>query len=270
MQINLWESLAGQGHPPLEVISWIAGLLGAIAVSTAGATWVVKRWHETRTEPYGLRVLLDVAVGDPGHTVFVLNQRGAPIRVECWGVMPWRQVPRLAVSRIIDSDRVDSRAIGQVADVVFGIPAEIIEPGDFRFLRTVLGPESVLTPEEQDRFQSPDATEAELAGLLEAMSAFEELAPRYLGWTSNVRLVPFVQVPGVGYIFGLPARGSISEGGGYRGYPCQSCGHDFSRHHMDAKRGWRRLDGVAAQCQLCSCGRFKGQAAPRPPRDSLR
>lgn len=87
LQINLWESLAGQGHPPLEVISWIAGLLGAIAVSTAGATWVVKRWHETRTEPYGLRVLLDVAVGDPGHTVFVLNQRGAPVRVECWGVM---------------------------------------------------------------------------------------------------------------------------------------------------------------------------------------
>ncbi|WP_457253610.1 hypothetical protein [Pedococcus sp. P5_B7] len=226
---------------------------------------------DSRTSPYGLRLSLDVAVGDPGHVVHVLNQRSGPVTIEWWGVMANRDAPRLVVSRIVPAHRVDSRALHGVADVNSARPLLQIDAGQFLYLRTVRVPEDVLTREQAMKWQAPTITDAERDALSPIMAdqfyADEPLISRLPG---GPKLVPFVKVPGVGYVFGKATTGPFTVLGGYVGYTCTGCQHDWVEHTRRGHRARRRLSVRAHQCTICPCPQFTGTPPPPPTHDQFR
>jgi len=259
-------------HSWLEIASWVGGLLGGLSVTAAASVWLREQWILLRRFPYGLGLHLDVAIGDPGHVVFVVNQRQAPVNVELWGVLPRTFTPRGLLPRVVPADRVDSRALLSVSDVNFTHGLLTIEPGEYVHLRTVRQTTDLLTPEQQRKFQSPIMHESEddMAEIERVMSHFVAEDPAYWKWPKGTPLVPFIQIPGVGYIFGAPTSGPFSQTGGYPGYPCSSCGHDWAQHEHSSARTWRRIRLRVDGCTDCACTKFSGSQPGYLPRDRYR
>jgi hypothetical protein len=169
---------------------------------------------------------------------FVLNRRTEPVGVEYWGVMRRKDAPRRLMPAVVREDLIDRKAFFDLADVNGARPLRVLDPGSFIFLRTLRLPEAnTRIPE-----------------------------PKYLAWHSNDRLVPFILIPGVGWIFGMPTSGPWSRSD-YPGFPCRSCSHDQAHHQRRYPRGWRALSVRLAACEMCRCRRFEGAVPPASARE---
>jgi hypothetical protein len=258
------------GHvAAIEVASWVAG----IAVAIAGMVGIVVSWGRRRAAarvarryPHGLRLGLDVAQGDPGFVVFVLNRRGQDVRVAWGGVMRGADAPRGRFPRVADEADVDVRAVAAVSDMNGPHHGDVVlAAGEQRFLRSVPQPDDLVAPELMAKWQVPDPSPQVRAAAQAAMGSFEESRALCSGWCGDEPLVPFVHVPGVGWVFGAVSRGPFSETGGYRGFVCERCEHDFAVHEVGSRRSRRGLRARAGGlCESCDCAGFKGEGPVAP------
>lgn len=244
-------------HPMLEVFSWVAAVFGGVAVVAAVIAWFGDRcW--ARRYPYDLQLSLDTATGDPGYVVFVLNLGSAPVTVEAWGVLRRADAPRGRLPLIVSESRVQSDALGEVADWQGVIDPMIrIEAGEFCYLQTIPQPEGMVPKPLMDRHQVPDPP-------LEVVEVEPDV--KFNRWADGEALVPFVLVPGAGYIFGAATSGPFTPGGEYPGYLCR-CEHELSEHAWQPVATRRGLTLKPGSCKECHCSTYDGDMPPKPFRE---
>lgn len=129
-------------NPLLEVVSWMAVVLGGLAVLAAVLAWFGDRaW--ARRYPYDLQLSLHTATGDPGHVVFILD------------------LGRVRLPRIVSESRVQLDALDEVADWDGALdPMLRIEAVEFCYLRTILQPEGLVPKPLMDRYVVSDPWES--------------------------------------------------------------------------------------------------------------
>lgn len=255
----------------LETSSWIAGIVSASAVIYGVLTWARDR-RQARLRPYGLQLALDVAIGDPGHVVFVLNGRDAPVTIEAWGALRRCDVPNRRLPSVVPESRIQRAAIEAVADMTRQLnPMITLDAGSFVHLKTIPGPESALPDDVATSWQMGRCTESEEMEVERLFAFWTEPPNRYRAWGPDEAIVPFVLIPGVGYAFGAATSGPFSLTGGYKGFPCKTCNHDYLQHEAGPKiHQWRRrLTMSIGTCRECGCALFVGDEPPAEFRDRI-